>query len=887
MKFGSGFRDRMPIALLAVCLAATLVKFGLIKREELWGQDCLSWFSPSPDFHDVAMVVIDDASLEEFGRWPWSRGLHAEIIDRIARNGARSIGVNIVFAERSKNDPDGDEALVEAVRRAGNVALATLPKTTDPLGTPFEVMPFPELADAAVTLGDAQIELDPDMRARQISRGSLARVTLGVGGSETTMPRGLVGILPPIRDLRDIDVIPVTDLLSDTFHTSRLRNRMVIVTQTAEGMTNKVWLGYYNTPDFVSTGLAQTLALAGLDERRILWIPQAPTALATGLTIIMLLPFMLLGHGFAAAVIALAVGLLLAITSVLGLQLLLPVVVPTTITLSTHGLFGVIGSIRRHRRSALAAQRAHRALEAISDAVITTAGNGRINYANHSAIDLLGSADREVVGVDIGEVLPDTDLHDDSDLTIQDRKGRRRIFRTRRREIMNGDRTDAVIALTDVTADRQLVEEINQRALRDSLTGLANRQAIEQHLTKMISRPDARQTGSAAAILDLDRFKAINDALGHTAGDHVIFELCYRLVEGSLPGDRLGRTGGDELTLVLDNVATRDQANERIVHYRNIIAKPIMVHGEELHLRASIGVALFPGDGENADELLRHADGALQRAKEIGGNDVVFHQSTSSIDGRERLWLERELRIAFQTDQLEMHYQPRFEIDTRQMTGLEALVRWRHPQRGLVAPGAFITFAEETGLICELGRLVLRKSCRELVQRTDAGGRVRLSVNASVVQLRCDPDFVDFVKNVLHETGLPAGRLEIEVTESLFLDPALALVGQQLEGLAGLGIQLSIDDFGTGYSSLAYLNRFPFSRIKIDRSFVNQLSVDPHSQAIVSAIVGLGHSLHKSTTAEGVENAEQLTLLAGLGCDEVQGFLLGRPQPLDAFPQLF
>ncbi|MCB2011480.1 MAG: EAL domain-containing protein [Geminicoccaceae bacterium] len=884
---GRLLRDRLPIVLLAACLAATVTRFHGLEQEEFVGQDLLRRISTSPTFENVAIIALDEHSLAELGQWPWSRAVHAEIVRCLARAGARSIGINVVFAEMSKTDPVGDMELVTAVANAGNVALATLPQAGNDKSGPFaEVLPFSGLADVAAALGDAQIATDTDMRVRRMIKSSLAHAVFGIAGGTADFPPNFVPILPRINGLNDLEIISAASLLNGTIDPRILNDRMVIVSESAEGLVNKVWLGNYNRPELVSVGFVQSAMLATLDEHRMLWMPRSAATFSAVLTVAALLPFIIAGPTLAVILLAPALAFAIAALALVALQLVLPVVVPASIALFCIATVASFGVLKRYRRSTRAAHRAHRALEAISDAVITVTTDGRIVYANHAAVDLLGLPDENLASLDLGSVLPASELGDDRDLTLCDSQGRQRTFRSRCRELESKESTGTVIALTDVTADRKLVDEISHRALRDSLTGLANRQAIEQHLAKTVARIGTRNPGCAVAILDLDRFKAINDALGHTAGDHVIFELCYRLDDACLDGDRLGRTGGDELTLVLCNVSSREQVLNRLTHYRSIVTRPIVVHGEELHLRASIGVAIYPDDGETADELLRHADSALQRAKEIGGNDLVFSQRASPIDGRERLWLERELRRALEEDQLEIHYQPRFEIGTSRLTALEALVRWRHPQRGLVPPGAFITFAEETGLICELGRQVLRKSCLELTGRNDAAETLRLSVNVSVVQLRCDPGFVEFVEAVLNETGLPPERLEIEVTESLFLDPALAEVGRQLEALARLRIQLSIDDFGTGYSSLAYLNRFPFSRIKIDRSFVNRLDDDPDSQAIVSAIVGLGQSLAKSTTAEGVEQEGQLALLAKLGCHEVQGFLLGRPQPLSDFTSL-
>ena len=884
----SRFRDRALIMLAASCLSAGLVKSDALVNLELFGQDQLHHLAPSLHFDRVAFVAIDDTSLGVLGRWPWSRRTHAAIVDRLAELGPARIGINIVFAEPDRMDAAGDAQLKGSIARAGNVVLATLPDGEPSHGRAVDVPPFHALAEVASALGSGQIRPDADGRTRAISPESLGRVITGPAGAEIGRSRSMSAVLPPVPSLNGLTVISAVDLLDEAVDRSAVAARFVIVGENAEGLSSKVWMAHGDDPQLVPGSIVQLASAAAISEDKVLWLPRATTATATLMTIGGLLPLLLPLPLAAVTLLSIAIIATAAFVAVAAMQVLLPFMIPLLVIATTFGSLSMISAWRHYRHSARTERRARRALDAISDAVLTTRNDDRVDYANFAATDLFSESGDSLIGADLHKLLPERNIRDGSDLVIADGAGRRRIYRARQRDIGKNRQKGTLIALTDVTADRRLVEEAKRRATSDPLTGLPNRLGMEQFLDGIILRSQAIEEGAAVVVVDLDRFKAINDALGRLAGDRVVCILCDRFCELAGSTEIVGRTGGNELTLIFPGLRTRDEVDQRLAVYRESLSKPVSVAAELLYLRASVGVALYPGDGDSADELLGSADAALQRAKEIGGNDVLYHERSSSGrgSGRSALWLERELRSALQSDQLEIHYQPRFGLDNRRITGLEALVRWRHPVRGLVPPAAFISFAEETGLICELGRIVLAKACLELSRRSDASSSLRLSINTSVVQLRCDPDFVSFVSDVLERMELAPGRLEVEVTESLFLDPALAQVGQQLEKLAALGVQLSIDDFGTGYSSLAYLHRFPFSRIKIDRSFVQRVDEDPSSLAIVSAIVGLGRSLAKSTTAEGVEEERQLHLLAELGCEEVQGFLLGRPQPLSGFASL-
>ena len=375
--------------------------------------------------------------------------------------------------------------------------------------------------------------------------------------------------------------------------------------------------------------------------------------------------------------------------------------------------------------------------------------------------------------------------------------------------------------------------------------------------------------------LDLDHFKKINDSLGHPVGDALLKQVAARLRTCIGPGDTVARLGGDEFAIVQFcngcDPSTVPALASQIVE---IVAAPYEIEGHHLVIGVSIGISLAPEDGSDPDQLLKNADLALYRAKADGRSTYRFFEAGMDARAQARRLLELDLRLALQRDEFEVHYQPIRDLASGEIAVCEALVRWRHPERGLIAPIQFIPIAEETGLIVQLGDWVLRTACTEAARWSSAC----VAVNLSPVQFR-NPDLVETVKAALQQCGLPAHRLELEITESVLLQNS-ETTRAMLHELRQLGVKISLDDFGTGYSSLSYLRSFPFDKIKIDRSFISELATGKDSLAIVRAVTGLGKSLGITTTAEGVETDAQLDVLTREGCTQVQGYLISKPRPI-------
>ena len=435
----------------------------------------------------------------------------------------------------------------------------------------------------------------------------------------------------------------------------------------------------------------------------------------------------------------------------------------------------------------------------------------------------------------------------------------------------------------DITQRRRSEEQIIRLAHYDELTGLANRNLFNSHLSHAMNRAARNQGSLGVLFIDLDRFKTINDALGHDVGDEVLQIVARRLSEGLRASDILARLGGDEFVVIAEDVTDRDALAALARKLLSAVDEPVVVRGQEFVLTASVGISIFPRDGSEPQTLLKNADIAMYRAKEQGRNCMQFYSEQMGSANVDRLTLETQLKkAAAECNQFVLHYQPIVSLRGGRVTGVEALVRWMNPERGLVPPAQFIPLAEELGLIGSIGNWVLRAAASQAMQWRRAGlGPIRVAVNISAQQFAAG--FLDGLNAALQESGLDPGALELEITETVMMQRSQQMA-ELLSAVRTLGVYLSVDDFGTGYSSLAYLKRLPISCLKIDRSFVHDVPGDADDVTIVRAVIALAHSLRMQVVAEGVENEAQLEFLRAEGCDEIQGYLVSRPMPAEAIP---
>jgi diguanylate cyclase (GGDEF)-like protein len=439
--------------------------------------------------------------------------------------------------------------------------------------------------------------------------------------------------------------------------------------------------------------------------------------------------------------------------------------------------------------------------------------------------------------------------------------------------------------ITDITDTRHYLDELVYRATHDTLTGLANRTLLIDHLRHGMAYGQRYQRMVAALVLNIDNFKYVNESLGHSAGDELLKEVAARLRAALRDHDTISRIGADSFAMVLidqENLGATSQVMTRIL---KSVGKPLVLQSQEVVVTCSIGCALYPTDGDDPETLLRRADTAMHRARAQGRNRFYFYSADIDSKTEERLHLEANLRRAAGRGELFLQYQPQLRLADTTPIGMEALVRWRHPELGVVSPARFIPLAEETDLIVSIGDWVLQEACNQAKSLLDAKLPMgHVAVNLSARQFR-DRRLVARIGEILDNTGLEPTRLELEITESLVMHDVESVIGK-LKELKALGILLSIDDFGTGYSSLSYLRRFPIDRIKIDQSFTREVDSSPDAAAIARAVIQLGHALGLLVIAEGVENEGQLRFLRENGCDEIQGYIYARPLDAEALRAL-
>lgn len=590
-------------------------------------------------------------------------------------------------------------------------------------------------------------------------------------------------------------------------------------------------------------------------------------------------------HFTAMGAIELTPSLLLPLPDPVGSQGWLAVgVAAATIAILGMGLVGAIFDRHLARRTAEEADRLQGLVNATFEGIAIHA-DGILLDANESLGRLLGYPIAELIGRPVLALVPqdqvplvmakiDAGAEEPYESRLVRRDGSEVEVELLGRSFDYQGRPARVAAVRDMTERRRAEERIRHLAHHDGLTGLPNRMLFRDRLEQALAA--ARRSADVVVVLglDLDRFKEINDLHGHAAGDELLAQVSMRLGAELRQGDTLARLGGDEFAVIQPGIDHADAAPALAQRLIDTIADPFQLAGQQVQIGVSIGIAVYPGDGQDAETLLRNADLALYRAKADGRGTLCSFEPEMDARLQARRQLERELREALVRGELTLHFQPLADTGDRTITAFEALVRWSHPVRGLIPPAEFIPLAEDSGLILGLGEWVLRAACS---QAASWASPLRVAVNLSPAQF-AHGDLPGLVQRVLRETGLAPERLELEITEGVLIkdsERALAILRQ----LKAIGVRIAMDDFGTGYSSLSYLQRFPFDKLKIDQSFVRLSEQSADSRAIIRAVIGLGKSLGMPVVAEGVETAGQLSLLAGECCDEVQGYLIGRPVP--------
>jgi diguanylate cyclase (GGDEF)-like protein/PAS domain S-box-containing protein len=571
----------------------------------------------------------------------------------------------------------------------------------------------------------------------------------------------------------------------------------------------------------------------------------------------------------------------------------------------TIGVLGSYHDVTDSKRAELALRLQSRALDASVNAILITGvvnGANVIEYANPAFKRITGYEPSEVIGRDcrflhgadgdqegLGAIKRALSANLEASVVVRNYRKDGALFWNQLFVApvpnVHGQTTHHIGIINDVTDLMNYQEQLEYQANYDTLTRLPNRNLLRDRLQHAIETARRRETKIAIVFMDLDGFKNVNDSLGHSIGDRLLAVIAERLARSARSSDTVARHGGDEFVVVLPDLTDEAGLIAWMERTRAAISEPVMIDDTELYVGCSMGASLFPQDGDDAETVMKKADLAMYRAKDMGRNNYQFYQPEMNATVGARMNLERRLRRALRDGEFLLHYQPQVDMATQQIVGIEALVRWRDPEQGLVSPASFIPVAEESGLIGPLSEWVLREACRQNKAWQDAGlppARVSVNLSARHFQQR---DIANLVTSVLDETGLEPRYLELELTESAIMRNAEEAV-MMLSELSALGIGIAIDDFGTGYSSLSYLKRFPVHRLKIDRSFVADIGSSGDDETITSAIIALAHSLELQVIAEGVETSAQHAFLRERDCDEMQGYLFSRPMPQEAIPGL-
>ena len=876
---------------------------------------------------DPAIVVaIDDESLASLGRWPWPRATHAALIEQLSAAGASAIGIALIFSEPDAKDPAGDATLASAIRRHGAVVLPLEPSQQAD-GAIAEAGPTPVLRASVARLGhvDAEIDLDGQVRRLYLRAGvgqpgypafALAvRDLLDPASIDAPLPglrRGQPDPTSPpkTRWMRDHEVLlPRTPgqpkmsyarVLGSPEVLSQVRGRVVFIGITAAGLGGELMTPVSGTQSMMPAVEFHANAFEALRSHTLIEPATQGLRMAFALlmtSLLVLWPMhgrrhqLLLG-GAMVCLPVLASGVLLYTTQIW--------LAPLTATLGLSVGCGIwLGLDLRTSRRRLSRMRLHSlaTLEAIGDGVVTVDTDASIRYANPVAQRQL--QDSDLIGARLTSVIsmaPDSlallraavdeclrnanEIRLTTDLLLSVPGSPARSVRASVSPLRGpGSGFDgAVIVLADVTEAVASANRLQHAATHDGLTNLPNRVLLHERLSLALARMQRHGSSIAILFLDLDRFKRINDSLGHRQGDAVLKVMAERLKAICRSTDFVARWGGDEFVVLMEDISGPEAVAVAAAKLVSVLGEDIETNGMRLTTSCSVGVVMAPQDGVEIDQLLAKADTAMYRAKSHPDAGFHFYSSELKIWTRERLAIEVDLRHALRDRQFELHYQPQYELRNGALVGFEALLRWRRTPELLVQPDQFIGVAEETGLIVEIGAWVVMQAAKDLAGMLAAGQTaVPVAVNVSARQC-VNRNIVEVVRDALRQTGIPPALLKLEITETTAMTDA-AQVSELLEEISALGVRIAVDDFGTGYSSLAYLKRFPIDELKIDRSFVQDIANDSDDAAIVRATIALAHELGILVVAEGVETEQQSLFLASQNCDIAQGYLYGRPQP--------
>ncbi len=924
------------LSLLAI--VAMIAHTEVMERIDFVIYDVMSILRLQPRDTDLIIIAIDDESIRNLGAWPWSRGVHAELVNRLTAIGNPAAAFDLLFSELQASDPAADRLLSEAIAAHGNIVFPVAPVSSDAPGFLALAMPHPFFI-RNVTLGHTDIELDSDAVTRRvflhagIDTPSWPALGLALAGksfptepwfsdSETETParhgrfwiRSAEALIPFGGKPGSFPQIGYSRVLFDDSVLAGLKDRPVIVGMTATGMGTR-----FATPASVAnrqpmTGVEWHANVYSMIQHNRMIRPVSNTAAM--LISVSWIALLLAAAGAAKKnfTIPLLLALLfLTFTLVyLFLQLLHLWIPPGAALLGVIAIYPVWNWYRINqflRLFLISKLQSSTALETIVDGVIITDANDHVIYINRGAENILRTQLNQVTGKLLRQIVntrpvradhaptdqfpgivpaePGLDTPGTLECQIKTTLGDKRNVRITRNQLHDEHHIliGSVISMTDITDTVRLAQRVAYQEEYDALTKLPNRSKLLSRFDQLIGSVQGTEKTITLFFVTLDKFKKINDAMGHQAGDKLLRIVSWRLNKIIVRKGVIARWGGDEFIILLDNLHDTLSVTETAREILHVIGQYFEIDGMKIFVSASIGISFYPQDGMTSDLVLEKAGTAMYQAKRKGGNRFDLYSPQSSfIWTRDRLELEKDLRTAIEHDELQVFFQPIVNAVSQRITRIEALVRWQHPERGFLSPSEFVPLAENIGLIEQLGERVLSISCLSTNQLLHAGYPMKVSVNVNPRQLT-NPGFLDTVFKILHDTGLPSSALMLEITESAIVNNT-ERASEILEQIKAVGILIALDDFGTGYSSLTLLRELPIDILKIDKSFVRTLDRNQNDQKIVQAIIGLGANLGLTVVAEGVETEQQSRMLLQHHCQYQQGYFFSRPIPYPALLEL-
>lgn len=927
---GTIFKFGSKLGLIASLLALELILETVIplKHWENYFFDTeLSWFSEPAVKNDIAIIEIDDFSLKQFGKWPWSRRKHAELINLLSTVDAKAIGLDVIFAEPDLADPEADQLLAEAIKANGRVVLPVLPDIKFQGGLQA-IVPMPALLHAAAAIGHVDSGTDNDgvIRSVYLKAGmngvvwpAFALALLNLGQPDV-LGGAMKGVRNPKAEFtanmwnRDYGVqvpfigsnghfykISYAQVFNDPKVKDRLCGKYILIGPTAAGLAT-----LFLTPQHNNIGLITGIEVhANILDALLNDLTIEPVNPLWGhLLTAFLVMIPLLGYQCIVKRHALSFSLVFSGLAIIASVLLLKNAhfwyspLPVVLTLALAYLFWDWERIRYFTRSLFKEkQLAKAALHSIADAVVTTKAWGLIVYMNPAAEKLTGFSLEQAHGQPISAVIQFTDdeAGNGFDGLIASLQKGQNVKEITPRRIINksgkgldvqisaspikgqsGDVIGMVFAFNDITESIQISQQMTYLATHDALTGLANRTLFYEQIERAIAACNRQGNNLALLFIDLDDFKKVNDGMGHAAGDSVLIETASRLLANMRQTDTVARWGGDEFVVLLNQLPSEENTTYVIAKVVERLSRPYQIEGQTLYVTPSIGISVFPKDGLTADELLANADTAMFQVKENGRNNFSFFSSDFDKPTRHRLDIETELYSALAEGHFEVYYQPQLDLISQKVVAAEALLRWNHPRRGMIPPDSFISLAEDTGLINPIGEWVLLTVCKQINAWQKMGlPEICIGVNLSPCQFLHN-DVCNSIQQALKTHDVMARQVKIEITEGLMIKNVES-VAKMLWDIRALGVGISVDDFGTGYSSLSVLRNFPIDQLKIDKSFINHMESNPDDVNIIQSIIMLGHNMGMQVVAEGVENKKQFDILKLWKCDYIQGYYFSHP----------